>query len=281
MKCFIDILKENYNFKDEIERIAKLFNSECLYTLGHLNHKDYHSIETIFNKNLFAKWKGRFSCISINDMKNTLGIEYGYDGKPIIENEDDDILKYLEYYINIIMTFIKSEIYNNYNESQDFIMLNENIKLLLDNMSHKIVKDDEKQIFLIVPNNPEGAAAAEISSDHTGFAILRYNHRLLKGKLKEKSKILATISNEYEDILKNPPNGYKELFDKTKALCNQLCIRHDNAQNQLNVSKLKDNELEQWYDEIYQMLLLCILTYKNIEQKRVDKAQQLLNSFKE
>ncbi len=281
MKHFLDILNEKYNFTDEIARIAILFNSKLLYTdpysLGPL-HRRYTTLENVFNTELFSGWKGRLSCINIEDLKNALNIEYKSGGIPNIEN-DDDILKYLEYYINICTVFAKSPICSHYNKTGDYTILSENIFMLLDHMNYEIIAIPDKQSFKIVPKNPQGAAVAEISTPHTGLAILQYNHRALKGDLIGKSKILAAIANEYEDILKNAPDGHKELFDKTRGLCNQLCIRHTNSTNKCNVEKLSDTELEKWYDDLYQMLLLCVLINDNIKHKRTDRARELLASF--
>jgi len=276
MKHFLDILRENYNFNDEIDRIAKLFVSQTLYIYSF--NTTWYTLEEVFEKHVLSKWKGRLSCISMTDLKNSLHIRYSATHRPI-SNSDDDILRYLEYYINVMLNFTKSNRSNEYSKTEDFHMLNENMLMLLDHMNHEVIEDKDNQIFLVVPKNPQGTAAAEVSSKSTGLAILQYHHRLLKGNLDAKSKILFAIAGEYEDMLKNPPTGYKELFDKTRGLCNQLCIRHTNKQNKCNIGNLSDEELEHWYDEIYQMLLLCILISENIKQQRVEKAKQLLDSF--
>lgn len=40
---------------------------------------------------------------------------------------------------------------------------------------------------------------------------------------------------------------------------------------------MSDIELEEWYDEPYQMLLLCILEYDNIERNnRVSKLKEII-----
>lgn len=281
MKHFLDILRENYNFTKEIERIAILFNSELLYTVSTTylgERKQFYSLESIFNDKLFSDWKGRLSCISIKDLKNTLGIKYNNCGLPII-NGDDDIIKYLEYYVNISSVFAKSNCSSNYNKTSNYKILADNIFMLLDHMNHQIIEDKENRVYIIIPRNPQAISVAEISNSNTALAVLQYNHRTLKGKLNEKSKILATIANEYEDILKKAPDGHKELFDKTRGLCNQLCIRHTNADNKCNIAKMTDRELEQWYDNLYQMLLLCILIDENIKQKRVEHAKELLAGF--
>ncbi len=53
-------------------------------------------------------------------------------------------------------------------------------------------------------------------------------------------------------------------------MLNNLDIRHNNKddknKNNLVIS-LKNDELEKWYDELYQLLLFCILIKDNTERK--------------
>jgi len=57
-------------------------------------------------------------------------------------------------------------------------------------------------------------------------------------------------------------------------------IRHNNIEgkNAIEyVKNLSNEELEEWYDEIYQMLLLCILEYDNIERnKKVGELKNII-----
>ncbi|MCA6071669.1 MAG: hypothetical protein LE168_04810 [Endomicrobium sp.] len=151
-------------------------------------------------------------------------------------------------------------------------MLIADIKKLIAYLNHEQqpIKSEDK--ILIVPKNSAGTAAAEISSPQTGVAILKYHHRLLKGDLSEKRKLLHTIANEYEGILKSKPCEPKAIFDNANALLNNLYIRHGNKDNKNNIAKFSDDELENWYDELYQILLLCVLLNDNsVRMKKVDK----------
>jgi hypothetical protein len=161
-----------------------------------------------------------------------------------------------------------------------FKMLIVNIDELIDNLNHQkfLIESESEDEVLIIPKNPEGIAAAEISKKQTGIAILRYHHHLLKGDLNEKRKILQEIGLEYEKMLKSKPCDPKEIFLKTWSLLNRLCIRHDNEENEKNIAKFSgDGELESWYDEIYQMLLLCKLLSDNIPRmKKVSGLEERL-----
>ena len=59
-------------------------------------------------------------------------------------------------------------------------------------------------------------------------------------------------------------------------------IRHNNIEGKNAVEYVKnlsDEELEEWYDETYQMLLLCFLEYDNIERsKRIIKLKEIIEN---
>ena len=131
------------------------------------------------------------------------------------------------------------------------------------------MKSDE--IVLLLPKNPAATAVAEISSEDIALAILKYNHASLKGNLESKRKLLYQISLEYEPLLKAPIEGYKDFYDKTNGLLNTLHIRHNNTakeNNKNNIININEDELEKWYDELYQLLLFCILIKDNLERKK-------------
>ena len=121
----------------------------------------------------------------------------------------------------------------------------------------------------------------EISDEETAMAILRYNHHTLKGDLETKRHLLNSIAREYEPLLNNPIEGYIDFFKKTNGLLNNLHIRHNNIESVDNknlVIDIDDKTLEHWYDELYQLLLFCVLIDDNL--KRKNDAGEFLKSLK-
>lgn len=57
-------------------------------------------------------------------------------------------------------------------------------------------------------------------------------------------------------------------------------IRHNNLSGKNAVpyvQNMSDVELEEWYDETYQILLLCILEYDNIERNnKISKFKKII-----
>jgi hypothetical protein len=310
-KNIFDILADNYDIVTELQRIAKLFNKHVSYYDGE-TYITTITIEQMVDKYMFHDWKSRKTCVSCEDMRYTLRL--ADDPEEICNmNEDmrytlgfeeignmDEVITYLEYYANICNLASQADYIR---ENKNFKMLEDNIDMLIDKLSHEQIYIESEQKILIIPKNPEGIAAAEISSEKTGIAILRYHHHLLKGDLDKKSKILFEIAKPYEEMLKSKPCEPKDIFSKTWSLLNRLNIRHDNEENEKNIAKLNsdgeldrlnirhdneenekniaklnsDGELESWYDEIYQMLLLCILLSDNISRmERVDELEERL-----
>lgn len=274
-KNMFEILKENYNILQEMDKIVFLFRKE-LFRYGRTSY----TIENLFNEKFLPYWKNRGSCLSCSEIKSKLKLtDEFYTTTPI-----EDYVSIIEYYENLIypicsaMQSIRNQ---GWNIEKEFNILIENIKIFLDhiNYEHKIFKDEE--MVLILPKNPAATAVAEISSEETALAILMYNHLSLKGDLEQKRNLLNSIYREYEPLFTSSLEGYNDFLNKTNALFNNLHIRHNNKtkkDNKNTIINLDEKELEKWYDELYQLLLFCILIKDNLERK--SHVDEFLKSIK-
>lgn len=100
--------------------------------------------------------------------------------------------------------------------------------------------------------------------------VLEYNHFANKGNIQRKKEILIALANylepfrrelnnseELKDIMK--VNNQKVIaFEKLFEMYNNFGLRHNNS-NQYHLD-LADDELEQWYDDIYTSTLFVILS---------------------
>jgi hypothetical protein len=272
-KNIFDTLADRYDATTELNRISTLFHGNHL-RVQRPNICYITTIEEFVDTYKFSAWKSRGTCINCKDMRDSLCLEEN----PNKINSMNMLLDYLEYYTNVC-SLVKKDEEDCYicEGNKDFNMLIGNINQLICKLNHKPQFIESEEKIFIVPKNPAGTAASEISSEQTGIAILKYHHYLLKGNLDEKRKLLQTIANEYEDILKS--GSPTEIFSKTRALLNKLAIRHGDKENKENIAKFDYNELEKWYDELYQMLLLCILLNDNAP--RMKKIDELLKSLKD
>lgn len=274
-QSIFDILKEEYDIARELENIKWLFESELLifYITDTIHTHRNKTIEQFVSQFIFPQWKARGTCLSCEDMKRRLKLD-----QRINTNNSDEVIKFLEYYVNIANLFFPNyrKIAKTCEVSPYLLTIEANLKRLLDYLNLKELYIPSEETVLVVPNDPAATAAAEISSRDTALNILKYNHASLKGQIEEKRELLVSIAREYEPLLSNPPDGCSTLFSKTNGLLNCLHIRHNNKEGKWE--KNLPDDLECWYDEVYQMLLLCKLESDNVDRQK--KVQALLDSMK-
>lgn len=268
-KNIFELLSEKYNIVKEMNKIAELFLSIEITATNPLNFQSgICSIEQLFEWNCFPKWKQRGPYLSCAEMKADLNIPNSF-------SNNMDIIRGLEYYINVLR-MVEEKLNCSHNMQFScppaYPMLLKNIDILLEHLNYEeqVFAQDEKVI--LVPKNPAATAVAEITDkEHIAFAILKYNHNSLKGNIAEKKSLLLSIANEYEPLLKNPINGFSDYFDKANCLLNNLNLRHNNLEGRDKreiVCEMPAEELEKWYDELYQLLLFCVLIKDNVKRKK-------------
>lgn len=272
-----EILKNRFNVVKETNKIIRMLSYDDFFK----SHYEYMTAEGIVNKYLLRTWKQRGCYLSCKEIKEDLGI----NDLITKETSNDMLIITLQYYANILSLVTRNLDYIFKNTNLDptdlFLISRENFRILLEYLNYEEKYIEEEQTILLVPKNPAATAVAEISSEDTALAILKYNHTSLKGCLEEKRKLLYQISLEYEPILKMPIEGYKDFYEKTNGLLNTLHIRHNNTTKENNkncIIDISDEELEKWYDELYQLLLFCVLIKDNLDRKK--EVDDFLKSIK-
>lgn len=264
-KNIFELLHEKYNVNDEMMKIDCLFSSQLfIYENIIQGIKKQLNIENIVDIFLFSDWKQRHTCLSCSEMRRKLGI----NGKCTAVDKQIDALEYFLNLIRLIQRKIGFGTEIKY--KKDFPMLIQNIMFLLDHLNYEEHYFEDEEKLILIPKNPAATAVAELSSEDTAFAILMYHHASLKGKLEEKKDILRRIAKEYETLLDKGVDCFSDYFDKARAFLNNLDIRHNNIsgknKNHL-LETMSAEELENWYDELYQLLLFCVLIKDNTARK--------------
>lgn len=268
-KNIFEILSSKYDVYEEIRKIKKIFNSKIFVYTNPFNYqKQIYSLEELVDDRVFFHWKQRNSCVDCKEMKKKIVINE-------IFNDMFDIVKHLEYYINIIELAkrelsITQNIHFEYHHN--FIILCKNIDLLLEHISYEKLLNQKEEEVILISKNPAAIAVAEITKNKDiAFAILKYNHASLKGDLEGKKQLLASIATEYEPLLSKHIDGFSDYFDKATNMLNNLNIRHNNKEGKHKkdlLTNMSDTELEKWYDELYQLLLFCVLIQDNVKRKK-------------
>lgn len=153
-----------------------------------------------------------------------------------------------------------------------YYKLRERIVYSLDKTNHELItlENGDK---IIVEKNVYASEVSQIVSEisiEDAIKVLEYNHFSNKGNIQRKKEILISLAN-YLEPLRDELNAFEELKEVMKVnskkiiaveqlfgMYNNLGLRHNNdKQYHINMN---DEELEQWYDDIYTSTLFVILS---------------------
>lgn len=265
-KSIFDIASESLNISNEAIRIVKMFyEDDTLYR----NSSGYTIVEYI-ESHVFEEWKWRGHFIDVDDFMES--IEY------------ESIVHRCQYYDTESFLTLIELVYNFWELAhRDLIAENSELKwggnfyhledVMNDNLqkyNHKAYNCDDR--ILVIEDKPEVTAVAEIVEQNLAIDVIRYNHRSLKGELEAKKKILVALGTELEPRRKELQTLNKQLSEDIFFMLNNINIRHNNrnpkdpSKFKKYVSKMDDTQLEEWYDELYQMMLLAILLLDNADR---------------
>lgn len=276
-KNIFEILENKWNIMGEIRRIYNLLDCKCI--------RDSITLITpieFADTYCFLEWKNRHSYLNIEDMADDLDIELDEGSIP-----DDlttiEILKYLEFAINIIMLCDNKILQENskYGYNNKYWILDENINIVLEHLNFCKQEINNEEKIILIEKNASAIAVAEIVDEDTACKVIEYNHYLLKGDIDKKKEILLQLANKYEGMKSNIKNLNSKLDDDIGFMLNNIHIRHNNKSGKSKkdyVSKMRKDTMEKWYDETYQMLLLAFLL--NEQPSRSKKISQLKEKIK-
>lgn len=278
-------LSSNRNFVSEIQRIDKLLEDKGGIRIEIMRkHIDidtkYESIVTFVDDLAFKGWKYRQNCIDCQDMRETLGFDKLLECDEDDEIEEEDFLSYLEYAANILnlVETVKLKQGCYYKGTDIYHAAKMNVRNVLEwlNYEEKVFGNGKKVI--ITEKNPAATAVAEVVDEELAYKVIQYNHYILKGDTETKKSILLALGQELEPRRKELLQIDKDLEDGIFFMLNNLNLRHNNkSRNDKNykaaVAKMDKKNLEEWYDELYQMMLLAQLELE--QAKRKEKVKEL------
>lgn len=267
-KTIFDLYRENNTQERDFERIRTLFESKAYaqFVAGYISLKEMAS-------NAFLSWKQRGRCLSFSDFLVTIR----YDN--LVANAPHDVnsfLTFIELVYNMLclcdITVDKNPLlYDFYHDTH--IELREMMDEILSEMNQKAYYDPETEQCLIGEDSPQVTAAVEALEPETASQILRYNHRQLAGDIAGKRVVLKNLADYLEGRKDELKSINAQLFTDISSAVNNLNIRHNNLdhrnQNRYKekLAQMSPEELEKWYDDVYQMILLAILEMDNVERR--------------
>lgn len=261
---FYERMKGDIDFQSEYQKLEVMLCS--------VYDKEFVSLNTMIEMD-FLKWKKRGRFTSFQELRQTVGFPITLEKSTIVFGKDDtnmyDYFAYCEMILSIIFDLESQKMLWSY-ENAAAQMLH-TIRSVLDEVGYAIAVSEGK--VLVVKKDVAAEVAAESTTQTISDAIREYNHYPLKGNLDKKRALLLVLADGLEPEEKwLKDKGLGDLFD----LFNNMNIRHNNLQPghknyQETVAKMSKQELEQWYDDIYQMALLAYLTIQQRDrQKRID-----------
>lgn len=139
----------------------------------------------------------------------------------------------------------------------------ENIAIIFEKAGYKFIKRGGFE-YAVRKDSAVDEAIEHINDDQVALDVLEYNRVSLKGDLNRKREILASFGLYAEQIFKSSKfsDQFKQLRSDVGFCLNNLNIRHNQAANKVSQRVLQgmtEEELEQWYDRTYTLLISVIL----------------------
>lgn len=275
-KNIFDVVSESFNVDHELERIRRLFIEEHPIFV-YSNRTDY-SVLRYVDKYGFYQWRNRGRCIDVNDFLSVLEYEELWNSAP---SNLQDFLTLIEIIYNFCWIAKKAagkgKISIDRYQEKHFSILEETLKACLSHYNYKGTYFPELEQLIVIEDKPEATAVAEIVDIEIGYKVLRYNHYMLKGDLQAKKDILLALGADLEPKRAQIKAIDKDLEDEIFYILNNLNLRHNNTVEgdkhyKKAVAEMDSVTLENWYDELYQMMLLAYLQLDQVDRNTRIKA---------
>jgi len=275
---FSQVLKNaSIDLRREYDRLYALFYVQRTF----IGTKNSYSLRD-FCASYFTKHPFRGTCISLEDFDDFYG--YHFEEEPS-EFDIDYLISFCEYSFNLLFY------YQTPNGSVPFVSENLPIQFYLDQVSMVIedigyMKNFHDHVIDFVPKDHVAISVAEIIDRNLSYRVIEYNHHTMKGDINRKKTILIALADKLEPLRLELKNINSNLEDDLFFLFNSINLRHNNIDPNgkhyaKTVSDMKNDELEKWYDDVYQMCLLAFLELDNTEREnRVKKLRKDIKSNK-
>lgn len=241
-----------------------------LFTMLYATYKDgANGTTSVYEKfsDAFPQMWFRGTAITLDEFDEEHG--FCFEAKP--ENLNIDyFISFCEYFYNLcvgyqdVMSFLSDV---------NTTFITQQIKKIISLIGYKSIKQNDLTIF--IEKSPSAIAVSEIIDDkNLSYKTIYYNHHSMKGDIEGKKEIILKLANCLEAKRKVLHSVNSTLADDLFFIFNNLNIRHNNTDSsdmknyRKPVDDMPTDELEQWYDETYQMCLLAFLEIENIERKK-------------
>lgn len=227
----------------------------------------------------FLSFPFRGTCVSLEDFDDFYG--YRFERNP--SNFDlDYLISFCEYSYNLAM----------YNQNAMFdggivgvgdpmLFYIQQVLTVIENIGY--IENIQGGVTDFVPKDQVAISVAEIIDPDLSYRTIEYNHHSMKGDLERKKATLVMLADKLEPK-RTKLNRTNDLLESDLFfLLNNVNVRHNNTDREGKkyipfVANMNSKEMEQWYDDIYQMCLLAFMELDHIERKK--RVKQLKEDIK-
>lgn len=258
-----------YDFHDQLIQIEMLFQSHIIS----FGFKEY-SLETFADQKYFSSWKGNEDCKNTDEMRKGQNIDGILQST---EPSDNEVLTYLQYVLNIA-ELCRRRFTADPSEGYDFDVRNytellTRIRTTLKQLHYESKYVSDKEYIYLVPHDPALEALDTGNEDPVVTQITEYRSASANGKPEKKKEILKTLSAEIEGYEDNRSSQGARLMQKIHFLEDGFAISPKEAHPDYEaIKKMTPDELEAWYDRLFQLMVLRVLEHDSIDRiKEVDQ----------
>lgn len=262
---FYDIITNtSFNLRAEYARLQMLFfeNTDNYCSISDMVENSFN----YFPSTLIGR------TISLSDFDDTYGFNFPYNPPQLTP---ELLISFAEYILNFCHALL----------SFGFCTLDEEEHISIRNMQKQVnacmadlgmAPREVGELLIFVEDRPEVVAVAEILDDELADAVMRYHHHTLKGDLTKKKAVLTLMANSIENERQQLRGINRTLETQLFQLLNKF-IRH-NQSNTPYIATMSPVEIEEIYDDIYQMWLLSRLELDH-HTNRANRITDLLSKL--
>jgi len=273
-KSFFESMNREINLQQEYYKLERMVCEESI-------PDDRRTLNEILEKG-FRNWKRKSNYTSFDELRNSFGFRVDltnrYAPTYFVRVVDENaFFSYCEMLMNVITGTLAVD----YTPCKRQVLhILETIRADLAKLNHMFAKTEDGE-WSIVQCDAAASSAADLVPLEVGQAIIQYNHYLLRGDIEKKRNLLKIIADELEPKRPHLKEVNKGVEVNLFFLFNKMSIRHNNRdagdKEHFNpvLVKLSNKEVEDWYDDTYQLALYAILIIDNCSRmKKVDLLKQ-------
>ena len=262
---FSQVLKNaKIDYRREYDRLYSLFHATEIqgYTSDYTTLRGYCEA-------CFLSFPFRRTCISLNDFDREN--EFSFVQYPSSFTLDY-LVSFCEYSYNLIYHIMQNSSESRTRELNCALYFyTKQVEAVIDIIGY--MKNSQGGVIDFVPKDQAAISVAEIVEPELSYKVIEYNHHSMKGDLERKQATLLVLAGRLEAQRSKLKQINASLESDIFLIFNNVNVRHNNTEpgGQYFISfvaGMKSEEIEHWYDELYQMCLLAFLELDHLSRKK-------------